>query len=78
MHGNDASSADVWKALVEFGVVLLPVGRHRTHERFVPQDPDASADAAKGVWHFIVSADGTAPCVHPQNVWTPSSGAYPR
>ena len=60
VHGDDARSADVWKALVEFGADLVLVGHDHTYERFAPQDPNANADAARGLRQFVIGTGGAA------------------
>jgi 3',5'-cyclic AMP phosphodiesterase CpdA len=58
VHGNDVRSADVWKALYEFGADVVLVGHDHTYERFAPQDPDANADASRGIRQFVIGTGG--------------------
>ena len=57
-HGNNQLSADVWRALYEFGADVVLVGHDHTYERFAPQDPDAVGNSAKGIRQFVIGTGG--------------------
>jgi|APDOM4702015191_1054821.scaffolds.fasta_scaffold15450_2 3',5'-cyclic AMP phosphodiesterase CpdA len=59
-HGDDPRSSDIWRALFEFGADVVLVGHDHTYERFAPQDPDAVANATRGIRQFVVGTGGAA------------------
>lgn len=57
-HGNDTAVGDFWKALYQYGAEIILNGHEHMYERFGPQKPDATADAANGIRQFTVGTGG--------------------
>jgi hypothetical protein len=57
-HGNDAATRGLWNALYDGGADLVINGHDHDYERFAPQRPDGTADAAKGIREFVVGTGG--------------------
>jgi hypothetical protein len=57
-HGNDARTADFWRALYESGAELVLNGHDHDFERFVPLDPDGQPDPERGIRQFVVGTGG--------------------
>jgi hypothetical protein len=57
-HGNNTFVAPLWSALYDHGAELVLNGHEHLYERFGPQRPDATADAAFGVRQFTVGTGG--------------------
>jgi hypothetical protein len=58
VHGNNLSVQAFWDALYEAGADVVMAGHDHTYERFAPQKPDGSADAANGIRQFVVGTGG--------------------
>ena len=57
-HGNDRAVGPLWDALYAAGAELVLAGHDHDYERFAPQDPDGTADAARGITQFVVGTGG--------------------
>ena len=57
-HGNNTAVAPFWNALYEFKADVVLNGHEHVYERFAPQKPDASPDAANGIRQFTVGTGG--------------------
>lgn len=57
-HGNYERMRDVWSILYEAGAEVVLSGHDHTYERFAPQDPDGSADQARGIRQFVAGTGG--------------------
>ena len=57
-HGNDPTVAPFWRALYDAGADVVVNGHDHDYERFVPQDPDARPDDARGLREFVVGTGG--------------------
>ena len=58
LHGNDTQVAPFWDALYAAGADAVVNGHDHDYERFAPQDPNANADAARGIREFVVGTGG--------------------
>jgi hypothetical protein len=57
-HGNNTRLRAVWQALYEAGADVALNGHDHDYERFAPQDPAGTADAARGLREFVVGTGG--------------------
>ena len=57
-HGNDPTVGPFWRALYDAGADVVVNGHDHDYERFVPQDPDARPDDARGLREFVVGTGG--------------------
>ena len=57
-HGNDPTVGPFWRALYDAGADVVVNGHDHDYERFVPQDPDARPDEARGLREFVVGTGG--------------------
>ena len=57
-HGNDIDVAPFWEALYQDGADVIITGHDHLYERFGPQDPEANADAERGIRQFVVGTGG--------------------
>jgi acid phosphatase type 7 len=59
-HGNNTEVAPLWDALYSFGAELVINGHEHLYERFAPQRPDGTADAAFGIREIIAGTGGNS------------------
>jgi hypothetical protein len=57
-HGNDPSTADLWRALQDAGAELVLVGHEHMYERFGPADATGKADPDEGLVELLVGTGG--------------------
>jgi hypothetical protein len=57
-HGDDPEIKPLWQALYESNADVVVNGHDHDYERFAPQDPDARADAKRGIREFVVGTGG--------------------
>jgi len=57
-HGNDLTVKPLFQALYEANAELVVNGHDHDYERFAPQDPDGTADPARGLREFVVGTGG--------------------
>ena len=57
-HGNNTAVAPFWNALYEYGAEIVLNGHEHVYERFAPQTPNATPDAATGIRQFTVGTGG--------------------
>lgn len=57
-HGNDPEMKPFWDDLYGAKATLVINGHDHDYERFAPQDPDAKADAKRGIREFVVGTGG--------------------
>ncbi len=57
-HGNDPEILPLWQALYEANADVVVNGHDHDYERFAPQAPDDTADAARGIREFVVGTGG--------------------
>ena len=57
-HGNDPEIKPIWQALYEANADVVVNGHDHDYERFAPQTPEGTADAARGVREFVVGTGG--------------------
>ena len=57
-HGNNTAVAPFWNALYEYGAEVILNGHEHVYERFAPQAPNATPDAAAGIRQFTVGTGG--------------------
>ena len=62
-HGNDTTVTPFWTELYAAGADLVLNGHEHSYERFGPQDPNGTADPARGIREFVVGTGGKN--VHP-------------
>jgi len=58
LHGSSSSYQPFWQALYAAGADVVLNGHDHTYERFAPQTPTGSADAARGIREFVVGTGG--------------------
>ena len=58
-HGSSSSAEPLWQALYDHGAEIVVSGHEHNYERFAPQQPDGTADAATGIREFVVGTGGT-------------------
>lgn len=58
-HGSESSAEPLWQALYDAGAEIVVSGHEHNYERFAPQRPDGTADAANGIREFVVGTGGT-------------------
>jgi acid phosphatase type 7 len=56
--GNHAHMREIWRMLYEADADVVLSGHDHLYERFAPQDPSGSADAARGIRQFVVGTGG--------------------
>ena len=59
-HGSNTAVQALWQALYDANADLVLNGHDHHYERFAPQDPTGTADAARGLREFIVGTGGRA------------------
>ncbi|HYM84388.1 MAG TPA: alkaline phosphatase, partial [Candidatus Dormibacteraeota bacterium] len=59
-HGDDRDVSQFWEALMAAHADVIVNGHDHDYERFAPQDPDGTADPAKGIREFVVGTGGAA------------------
>ena len=59
-HGNNSEVAALWNALYDAGADLVVNGHDHSYERFAPQTPSGTADAATGIRQFVVGTGGAS------------------
>lgn len=57
-HGNDPEIQPLWQALYEANADVVVNGHDHDYERFAPQTPGATPDAARGIREFVVGTGG--------------------
>ena len=57
-HGNDNGVRPLWDALYTAGADLVLDGHDHDYERFAPQDPNGTADAARGITEIVAGTGG--------------------
>jgi hypothetical protein len=57
-HGDDPEIKPLWQALYEANADVVVNGHDHDYERFAPQDPDAKADARRGIREFVAGTGG--------------------
>ena len=57
-HGDDPEIKPLWQALYEANADVVVNGHDHDYERFAPQDPDAKADAQRGIREFVAGTGG--------------------
>lgn len=57
-HGNSTAVAPFWDALYQYNAEIVLNGHEHVYERFGPQAPDGTADAARGIREFVVGTGG--------------------
>lgn len=57
-NGGNPHMQTVWRTLYESGVDVVVNGHNHSYERFAPQTPDGSPDAARGIRQFVVGTGG--------------------
>ena len=58
VHGGTDATRPLWEALYEAGADLVINGHDHDYERFAPQRPDGTADAATGIRELVVGTGG--------------------
>jgi acid phosphatase type 7 len=57
-HGNDVRMESLWQALFDAGADVVLAGHDHVYERFAPQRPDGTADAARGIRQLTIGTGG--------------------
>jgi acid phosphatase type 7 len=57
-HGNDPEVRPFWQDLYAAKADVVINGHDHDYERFAPQDPDGTADSARGIREFVVGTGG--------------------
>ncbi len=57
-HGSNAKYQALWQALYDNGAEIVLDGHDHDYERFAPQAPDGTPDAARGIREFVVGTGG--------------------
>ena len=57
-HGPERAVRPLWDALYAGGAELVLNGHDHDYERFGPQDPDGTADAARGIVEIVAGTGG--------------------
>jgi acid phosphatase type 7 len=57
-HGNDPEMKPFWQLLYTANADVVVNGHDHDYERFAPQDPEAQADASRGIREFVVGSGG--------------------
>ena len=57
-HGNDLTVKPLFQALYDAHADVVVTGHDHDYERFAPQDPDGTANAARGIREFVVGTGG--------------------
>ena len=57
-HGDDGGVRPLWDALYAGNVDLVLDGHDHDYERFAPQDPGGTADAARGIVEIVAGTGG--------------------
>ena len=58
-HGNDPGVGPLWDALYAAKADIVLDGHDHDYERFAPQDPNGTADAARGITEIVAGMGGT-------------------
>ena len=58
LHGDNALVQPLWDVLYAAGAEVVLNGHDHHYERFAPQDPNGTADPARGLREFIVGTGG--------------------
>lgn len=59
-HGSNANFQALWQALYDYGADVALNGHDHDYERFAPQMPDGTLDAARGIREFVVGTGGVS------------------
>jgi hypothetical protein len=59
-HGNNSGMQPLWDALYAANADVIVNGHDHNYERFAPQTPTGTADAARGIREFVVGTGGTS------------------
>ncbi len=57
-HGSYIAYQPLWQDLYDAGAEIVVNGHDHDYERFAPQDPAGTADAARGIREFVVGTGG--------------------
>jgi hypothetical protein len=57
-EGEEQSVAPLWQALYDADADVVVNGHNHHYERFAPQDPEGTADPARGIRQFVVGTGG--------------------
>lgn len=57
-HGNDLTVQPLFQALYDAGAEVVINGHDHDYERLAPQNPDGTADSARGIREFVVGTGG--------------------
>jgi hypothetical protein len=57
-HGNSTRVVPFWTELYKANADLVLSGHEHNYERFAPQDPNGTADSARGIREFVVGTGG--------------------
>ncbi|HEX2039746.1 MAG TPA: metallophosphoesterase [Acidimicrobiales bacterium] len=58
VHGSDATTADLWRALADAGADVVLAGHEHVYERFAPMDAGGRVDPGRGIRSFVVGTGG--------------------
>ena len=59
-HGNNSEVVPLWDALYEAGAEVIVNAHDHDYERFAPQTPSGTANAATGIRQFVVGTGGAS------------------
>lgn len=59
-HGNNSEVVPLWNALYEAGAEVIVNAHDHDYERFAPQTPSGTANAATGIRQFVVGTGGAS------------------
>jgi len=57
-HGGEPALRPFWQLLYDADAEIVLSGHEHNYERFAPQDPSGTADAARGIRQFVVGTGG--------------------
>ena len=57
-HGSSTAPQPLWQALYDANADVVINGHDHTYERFAPQTPTGTLDAARGIREFVVGVGG--------------------
>ena len=60
-HGGDSDMRPLWQALYDYGADVVLNGHEHNYERFALQDPQGTADPARGIRQFVIGTGGGKP-----------------
>jgi Calcineurin-like phosphoesterase len=78
VHGDSTAVRPFWDALYAAGADIVLNGHDHDYERFAPQDPSGSADAAHGIREFVVGTGGRDPRARHFNAANSEVSSSPR